>query len=70
MTDTLPRRLPIVTIARIGESPVRYFRDDRLREFRAVSNPHQRMSFDEVDDEIHDGTIHDDGQCFVNDEGR
>ena len=35
-----PRRLPIVTIK--GK---KYFRDDRLREFRAVDNPHDRIPY-------------------------
>ena len=25
-----------------------YFRDDRLREFRRVDNPHERITFDEL----------------------
>jgi hypothetical protein len=33
----VPRRLPIVTI-----DGKRYFRDDRLREYRAVDDPHER----------------------------
>ena len=33
-----PKRLPIVTI-----DGKRYFRDDRLREYRAVDNPHDRL---------------------------
>lgn len=36
----LPRRLPIVMI---DGKP--YFRDDRLREYRAVDNPHDRIAF-------------------------
>jgi len=35
-----PRALPVVVIA--GR---RYYRDDRLREFRAVDNPHNRIAF-------------------------
>jgi hypothetical protein len=35
-----PRRLPIVWL---DGRP--YFRDDRLREFRAVDNPHDRIPF-------------------------
>jgi hypothetical protein len=31
-------RLPIVTI-----NGKRYYRDDRLREYRAVDNPHDRL---------------------------
>ena len=38
-----PRRLPVVDIR--GRC---FFRDDRLREFRAVDNPHERLSFEEV----------------------
>jgi hypothetical protein len=34
--------LPIVTIK--GR---RYFVDERLREYRAIDNPHVRISFDE-----------------------
>jgi len=37
-----PRVLPIVTIK--GKQ---FFMDDRLREYRAVDNPHVRISFDE-----------------------
>ena len=25
-----------------------YYRDDRLREFRGVNNPHERISFEEI----------------------
>lgn len=39
----LPQRLPIVTI---DGKP--YFRDDRLREFRAVDNPHDRIAFQDA----------------------
>jgi len=38
--EPTPRRLPIVWL---GDRP--YFRDDRLREFRAVENPHDRIPF-------------------------
>lgn len=33
-----PRQLPIVTI-----NGKRYFQDDRLREYRAIDNPHDRI---------------------------
>jgi hypothetical protein len=39
----LPRRLPIVMI---DGKP--YFRDDRLREYRAVDNPHDRIAFQDA----------------------
>jgi len=26
----------------------KYYRDDRLEEFRAVDNPHERISFEEI----------------------
>ena len=39
----LPRHLPIVTID--GKL---CFRDDRLREFRAVDNPHDRIAFQDA----------------------
>jgi hypothetical protein len=38
-----PRRLPVVVLR--GRL---FFRDERLREFRAVDNPHERLSFEEV----------------------
>jgi hypothetical protein len=38
-----PRRLPVVVLR--GRL---FFRDDRLREFRSVVNPHERLSFEEV----------------------
>jgi hypothetical protein len=38
-----PRRLPIVLI---GKKP--FYRDDRLRQFRSVDNPHVFIDFDEV----------------------
>ena len=37
-TNGKPRQLPIVTIR--GK---KYFQDDRLREYRAVDNPHDRI---------------------------
>ncbi|MGD0784350.1 MAG: hypothetical protein ABR969_00850 [Sedimentisphaerales bacterium] len=37
------RQLPIVWIA-----DKQYFRDDRLEEFRAVDNPHDRITFKDV----------------------
>jgi len=39
----MARALPVVVIE--GR---RYFRDDRLEEFRAVDNPHERIAFDDV----------------------
>ena len=41
----MPRRLPIVEI---DGKP--YFQDDRLKEFRAVDNPHDRITFDDYDE--------------------
>ncbi len=38
------RRLPVVIIR--GKP---FLRDDRLEEFRAVNNPHERISFDDDD---------------------
>lgn len=40
-----PRRLPVVEID--GKL---YFQDDRLKEFRATDNPHERITFQEYDD--------------------
>jgi hypothetical protein len=40
-----PRRLPVVLI---DGKP--FFRDDRLREYRAVDNPHERVSFEDGPD--------------------
>ena len=37
------RALPIVYMG--GK---KYYRDDRLREFRAVDNPHDRITFEEI----------------------
>jgi hypothetical protein len=37
----MPRRLPVVYI--FGRA---FYRDDRLRELRAVDNPHERIPFD------------------------
>lgn len=42
-TRNLPRRLPIVTV-----KGVKYFRDDRLKEFRAVDDPHKCISFKDI----------------------
>ena len=38
----MPRRLPIVEIE--GK---RFFRDDRLSEYRNVDNPHDRITFED-----------------------
>ena len=40
------RRLPIVTID--GKL---YYRDDRLFEFRAVDNPHDRIRYEDLESE-------------------
>ena len=36
------------TLPRVWIGDKEYYRDDRLREFRAVDNPHERITFDEV----------------------
>jgi hypothetical protein len=41
-TPREPRRLPVVEID--GKE---YFQDDRLQEYRAVDNPHERITFEE-----------------------
>jgi len=38
-----PRQLPIVKICRID-----YYRDDRLKQYRQVDNPHNFISFEEA----------------------
>jgi len=38
--DKTPKQLPVVKIE--GK---KYYRDDRLEEFRAVDNPHDRIPF-------------------------
>lgn len=38
----MPRRLPIVEI-----DGKRFFRDDRLSEYRNVDNPHDRITFED-----------------------
>jgi len=35
-------------LSRVLLDGVWYVRDDRLREFRRVDNPHERITFDEV----------------------
>ena len=35
-------------LPRVWISGKEYYRDDRLREFRAVDNPHERITFDEI----------------------
>jgi hypothetical protein len=40
LDDTSPYQLPVVE--RNGKQ---YFRDDRLKEYRAVNDPHDRLSF-------------------------
>ena len=35
-------------LPRVQLNGVWYFRDDRLREFRRVDNPHERITFDEL----------------------
>lgn len=41
------RRLPITTIA--GRQ---YYIDRRLKEYRAVNNPHDRITFDDYNDRL------------------
>jgi|PersoiStandDraft_1058852.scaffolds.fasta_scaffold146473_2 hypothetical protein len=41
----MPRRLPVVEID--GKL---YFQDDRLKEYRATDNPHERITFREYDE--------------------
>jgi hypothetical protein len=45
-TGRMPRRLPVVII--LGRA---FYRDDRLRELRAVDNPHDRIPFDWTEEE-------------------
>lgn len=42
MEHKFPVRLPIVTLGKID-----YYRDDRLREYRQVTNPHNAIRFDD-----------------------
>ena len=35
-------------LPRVYMSDKEYYRDDRLEEFRAVNNPHDRVTFEEV----------------------
>ncbi len=35
-------------LPRVWMSDKEYYRDDRLEEFRAVSNPHDRITFEEI----------------------
>ncbi len=40
LVDQLPRRLPIVRL-----NGGLYYRDDRLKEYRCISNPHDQILF-------------------------
>ncbi len=35
-------------LPRVWMSDKEYYRDDRLEEFRAVNNPHDRITFEEI----------------------
>ncbi len=45
-----PRRLPVVEI-----DGTDFFRDDRLKEYRNVSNPHDRITFQDFNARARDG---------------
>ena len=38
----------VIALSRVWIDGKEYFRDDRLEEFRAVNNPHDRITFEEI----------------------
>ncbi len=38
----------VIALPRVWMGDKEYYRDDRLEEFRAVNNPHDRITFEEI----------------------